>query len=204
MKGLRDREQHFRFPFPELMVEASDPSSILPHTLNYLTAMSYAVDMPPEQRELYVDVGCGSGYGTEMIAPFFRKSLGIDRDETAITYAKRLHSRAGTEFIKNEKLGPRNLFGAVDYCTMIEVLEHVPTGLAEVLLSEISGWLTPNGMLYLTTPIATTNDGTNPDNPWHLHEYQPAELKALLGKFFGKVGVTVGQHMSAICSEPKT
>lgn len=203
--ALRDREQFFMFDCEELDVKASSSDFIPAQFFKYMAAMSYVLDLPETSRDLHIDIGCGTGFGTELLGRFFDKSVGIDRDKEAIEYARLMHSRSGTEFLLNSELKTEQWKSKADFVSLIEVLEHVPQHLVPVLLSEISWWLKPEGVFFMTTPVAKTKDGLNPDNPWHLHEYQPGELKELLGKYFRSVELQnhAALNMAVLCKEPK-
>ena len=117
---------------------------------------------------------------TELIGAMFRKSYGQDTDTKALTYANVLHKRAGTIY----QTAPKKPADPVDFVTLIEVIEHMTVGEGDETLKRIAEWMHPEGEGFITTPVAKTKDGTNPGNPWHIHEYQPAELMELVRRHF--------------------
>lgn len=197
------REQFFFFPCKELGVEATDSAYIPSHVLRYLMAMSYATDMDQAKRKAYLDFGCGSGFGTEFVGRFFEQSYGVDRTPLCVDYARKIHSRSGSVYLLDRShLHPDLKF---NYITCIEMIEHVPVEEAKKVLKYLASVLTEDGLLFLTTPVATTNDGSNEANPYHVHEYHPGELKMVMQEFFGKVEVKLGPHSGffVLASEPK-
>jgi SAM-dependent methyltransferase len=75
-----------------------------------------------------------------------------------------------------------------------QVIEHLedPT----VYLEAMARLLTPTGTALITTPNLVTSDGVN---PFHVHEYEAAELERCLRRYFGDVqmrGVGVGPRVA--------
>ncbi|MDP9001783.1 MAG: class I SAM-dependent methyltransferase, partial [Myxococcota bacterium] len=86
--------------------------------------------------------------------------------------------------------------GRFDVVTSFETLEHLPK--RKEFLREVSRVLASDGVLFISTPNALYTlpiDG-KPRNPYHLYEYEPAELVAELKEDFGEVDL-VGQKLSA-------
>jgi ubiquinone/menaquinone biosynthesis C-methylase UbiE len=70
-----------------------------------------------------------------------------------------------------------------DVIVSFETIEHVPDD--NTFLSEIKRVLKPGGTLFLSTPNASRSDTEGgPTNPFHFREYQPAELKDVLARYF--------------------
>lgn len=181
-----NREQFFMYECGQLRIPQSDPRFIPFHLHNYLVALTYAMDLP--ERDSYLDYGCGSGYGTEIVGALFRDSTGIDTDNTAIEYARIMHARSATVYWAGE-LEPERMPEGLGFVTMIEVIEHMPVEKARKELRRIANYMYPQGAIFITTPSAKTLDGSNPNNPHHIHEYQPGELKEILSEVFEKVDV---------------
>src|SRR6185436_10066275 len=78
---------------------------------------------------------------------------------------------------------------SVDWVVSIEVLEHLDD--ARGWLAEVHRVLAPGGVVVLTTPQRAP-DGVVRD-PYHVHEFEPAELGALLAETFDSV-VVEGQY----------
>jgi len=200
-------ENLFLFDCQELGVkktETEDPSKKFRHLYRYMTALTYATDLPAENRQIALDYGCGSGYGTEMLSLYFKKTVGVDSNLGAIAYAKKMHSRGESIYCTGAEWA---LHGPFDFITCIEVIEHMPIETAKHIIKVLHMALEPSGVLYITTPIATTNDGVNPQNPWHVHEWQPSELGDFLSELFHDVQIQeiigAGPAMAAACKNPK-
>jgi SAM-dependent methyltransferase len=160
----------------------------------------------PVQREAYfmalntyvrdgdavLDVGCGLGYGINLLAIKAAEVQGVDVDVRAIDYCReRLVGRnprlSGLAAYDGTRLPFED--GRFDVITTIDVLEHVPE--PEPFLRELLRVArravvvsTPNRRPEFTKP-----DGT-PRNPWHLREWSRPELAEVLAP----LGVTVEWH----------
>jgi 2-polyprenyl-3-methyl-5-hydroxy-6-metoxy-1,4-benzoquinol methylase len=126
-----------------------------------------------------IDVGCGSGYGTAMLAETSARVFGIDR-----VLPDRSHRPSGARFVVGDlrKLPlERERF---DLVVSFQVIEHLvdPTFYVDALAELCS----PNGLVLITTPNLLTSDRVN---PYHVHEYVADELGETLGKRFAQVEV---------------
>ena len=123
-----------------------------------------------------IDVPCGMGWGTSLIdGP--RSIVGIDISAEAIDEARKRYGQ-GVEFRVGsmEKLDFDD--GSLDTVVCLEGIEHVPQEIALAFLDEVSRVLRPAGQLLLSSPHCKT--GEHSGNPYHVHEYAPAEIRGLL------------------------
>jgi 2-polyprenyl-3-methyl-5-hydroxy-6-metoxy-1,4-benzoquinol methylase len=146
---------------------------IAEHVARYSFAKHYV------DGKIVADLGCGTGYGSNLIAfSGAKKVYGIDIDKKAIEYAQKNHSHENISYIQasaeKTKLPDKSIDVAISFET-IEHLEH-----PEKLLLEIKRILKPGGICILSTPNAQYSYG---DNPYHLKEFTPSELKKELQIF---------------------
>lgn len=135
-----------------------------------------------EDREI-LDLGCGHGEGSSLLAQRARQVRAVDHSARAIEVARGLFQRGNLSF-EVMKVPPIAIPSAQQYDVVVafQVLEHLPEPL--FFLQEVRRVLKAEGTLFLSTP----NKGeTLTPNPYHLREYGPEELKALLGQFFSEV-----------------
>lgn len=163
-------------------IERLDPKkkNLLTKKLIAEHVVRYEFTRPYIRGKTVVDLGCGSGYGSNLIKSSGARTVyGIDIDKDAITYAEKNYALEGIHFIQNpaEKTGlPDN---SVDVVITFETIEHVDN--AETLITEIRRILKRNGICILSTP---NKEYSYNDNPYHVKEFTPSELKKLLGNFF--------------------
>ena len=146
----------------------------------------------------WLDLGCGSGYGTDMLATHCDFALGCDADAKAIHYATK-HHRTGpppwspwfwcwNHIGIHGALHRANAFPDVVVC--IETLEHLEQMDQGLLVCNVADLLSRSphpdtAAFILAAPLGAS--GPNPLNPWHLHEPTELELEGLLGRWFEEV-----------------
>lgn len=128
---------------------------------------------------LVLDVAAGEGYGAEVLGTAGARVVGVDLDADAVTRAARAHPRARFAVMD----GARLALGAsvFDLVVSQDTLEHVAADAGFV--REMARVLKPGGRLVVFTPHAPVHT-LRPANPFHLREYSPQSLLALLGGHF--------------------
>lgn len=175
ISDLRKREQTFLYECPELGIERDKTGALHGLLYRYFMASTFAADV--RNHDSMLDYGCGSGAGAELLAVNFDEAWGVDKDQTANAYAKKMHSRSGVKYVTSiEDVHPSKPMGFV---SIIECVEHMKPEEAKALLLKIRPMMASEGILFMTTPLALNKSGFS-DNPWHVHEYQPIELKDLV------------------------
>ena len=128
-----------------------------------------------------LEIGTGSGYGIEEIAPKAKEFWTLDKHYVSIDYNKYNNTR----FIKNKVPPLTNMPDKYfDFVICFQVIEHVED--SKFLLHEIHKVLKENGKLLISTPnkkMSLTR------NPWHITEYNGNEFFRLLSQFFSEVGM---------------
>lgn len=142
-----------------------------------------------------LDVACGTGYGTAIVSGKGKEVYGIDLNTEAISFARTSYQNDNTSFFVGDVYDipfKDMYFDAIIAFEMIEHLEHL-----NVFLKEAQRVLKKNGTLIVSTPnrLITSPDG-NLMSPYHTQEYDPDQLKRLLGKHFKDVTV-LGQQSSS-------
>jgi SAM-dependent methyltransferase len=129
-----------------------------------------------------LDAGCGTGYGSELLASQgAAEVVGVDVDADAIDAASRSDSRRATFAAADLRDLPADL-GEFDAVVCFEVLEHI--GEPEVALDRLAAVLRPGGILVVSSP---NRDVYPPGNPFHEHEFTPEELGEALSARFAHV-----------------
>ena len=134
-----------------------------------------------------LDLACGEGYGSYLLARSAESVVGIDIDENAIKHARNKYIKQNLEFkigsATEVPIASEHLF---DVAVCFEALEHIEDHLK--LLSEVKRLLTPDGVFVVSTPNKTVyTDEPQFNNPFHVHELYFDELRELFETHFKKV-----------------
>jgi SAM-dependent methyltransferase len=129
-----------------------------------------------------VDMACGEGYGTEVLARRAREVTGVDANPEAFEHARRKYTRPGVRFVRNMiELHSE----PCDAIVFLQTIEHVPD--PEGVLHHFKQMA---GTVYVSTPNLLTlapPGAEKSGNPWHLREYRVAEFRALCEGVFDHV-----------------
>lgn len=134
-----------------------------------------------------LDLGCGEGDLTAVLAQAGARALGVDVAEAALARARRRHPSLSFERVPID--GPLPLAdGTFDVVWASEVIEHVAD--TARWLSEVRRVLVPTGRLLLTTPnhgrlrvaLGGIERYSEPLGD-HLHLYSARSLRELLAEF---------------------
>jgi SAM-dependent methyltransferase len=130
-----------------------------------------------------LDIACGTGRGGRLIAEQGAASsvCGIDLEDAAIRYAKlrNCHPRVIFEVGNGLELTLKDEF---DVVICFETIEHLHS--PEVLLANLARGLKREGMLIISTPVASKPVDLKPANPHHLQEWNCPTFIALLRQNF--------------------
>jgi len=131
-----------------------------------------------------VDLACGEGYGSDVLARSASEVVGIDANPEAHEHARLRYVRPNLRF---ERDVVENASGPVDAVVFLQTIEHVEA--VEGLLEAIAA---AAPLAYISTPNRLTlapEGAEKSDNPWHLREYTIEEYRSLLEPAFGEVDV---------------
>jgi SAM-dependent methyltransferase len=153
---------------------------------------AYRFAMPLAAGRSMLEVGCGEGYGTAMLASVARQVIGVDYDAPAVAHASRSYPDA--RFVRANLAALPVRSAAVEVVATLQVIEHVwnhPEFVRECLRV-----LQPGGLLLVTTPNRLTfSPGRDtPVNPFHTHEFTAPELTSLLARCGFEVAAVHGLH----------
>ncbi len=134
-----------------------------------------------------IDLACGEGYGSDVLARSASHVLGVDANLETFEHARARYVRDNLRFERGlvETHGEPGAFDAVVF---LQTIEHVldPTD----VLRHVRSLLVPGGTAYVSTPNVLTlapAGAERSDNPWHLREYRHEEFRALCESVFGPV-----------------
>jgi 2-polyprenyl-3-methyl-5-hydroxy-6-metoxy-1,4-benzoquinol methylase len=182
-------DEHFQ-PTSGVDIEAylaSGDLTAIHHITRYRWAREVLQDLPSATSVL--DLGCGSGYGTFLLAQSQPRSnfLGIDYDPQAVAAAQKSYSLPNLAFRTGDPTDWRATIGGVvfEVVTCFDVLEHVQH--RELMLENLVHHLRPDGWVLLSTPCGHASNVLRPEWEHHRIEYSAASLYDLLRRYFAVV-----------------
>lgn len=162
---------------PELMEPMN--GMLLEHLSRYYFAQHYA-------RGRVLDIACGSGYGSKMIAKAKKKEIshlvGIDLSMDAINYASHHYYHPLLSFKQGDVMDPRLVekHGTFDTIISFETIEHIKDDRG--FMDQLEKLLNPGGILILSTPFGLGR-GIPSKQPFHHQQLTKEEFRELFTSY---------------------
>jgi 2-polyprenyl-3-methyl-5-hydroxy-6-metoxy-1,4-benzoquinol methylase len=140
-----------------------------------------------------LEIGCGTGYGTHLLAGVAQHVEAIDQSKQAIKYARHNYSRSNVQHqvMTAERLSfPSDSF---DMAISSEVFEHLQDH--EAHIKEVARVLTPEGLCFIATPDPARSEG---HNEFHTKEFPPEEMRDLMLRHFAAVEIIPAMHSGPV------
>ena len=146
------------------------------HVHRYAFARRYAAG------KRVLDVACGEGYGSALLATVAREVTGVDIDGPTVEHARGTYaSLRNLAFVEGSAAKLPMPDASVDLVVSFETIEHLDTVDQPRMLAEFSRVLTGDGVLVLSAPNRPEySESRGYVNPYHRHEHDRAELERLL------------------------
>jgi SAM-dependent methyltransferase len=139
----------------------------------------YRSALPVVSGLIALDIACGSGYGTQVLATEAQHVYGVDVSADAVAYARAHFDAPNVEFLVGDAVSIPLPDDSVDVVVTFETIEHIEDHLGFV--KEMKRVLKPGGVALVSTP----NDLEFAEgNHFHLHEFEYNELMELLTSEF--------------------
>jgi ubiquinone/menaquinone biosynthesis C-methylase UbiE len=131
-----------------------------------------------------LDVACGAGYGSALLARTAARVTGADLSQAAIEHARlRYASLANLDFRRADCAALPFADASFDVVVSFETIEHIPA--QDAFLDEIRRVLRPDGVVVLSCPNKVEyTDKRGVINEFHVRELYRDELVALLAPRF--------------------
>lgn len=156
-----------------------EPNGILSlHKIRYEFAKKYSV------RKSVLDVACGAGYGSAILAEVAAYVIGADLEEKVVSYARSSYQRDNLSFRVEDAEALSFKDGSFDTVVSFETIEHLND--ISQYLREACRVLKPKGILIVSTPKARRTT-KRPNNPHHTVEFSEEDFRALLEQYFPAV-----------------
>ena len=141
-----------------------------------------------------LDIGCGRGYGFDVLAPRSSRLTGIDVSRAFVQDAAQHYGEISVITATGEAIPIAD--AAFDTVVAFEVIEHLHDDHA--FLRDLIRIARPDGTVLLSTPnrYIATGMAAQPLNRFHVREYTAHEFRTLLERYFRDVSL-VGTHEGA-------
>lgn len=161
------------------------------HRAAYACAIEVAKSGPGQR---ILDLGCGTGYGTALLAEARLDVFAIDRISPDVDAR-----HDDVRYVRADVAAIPVIADAFDMVVSFQVIEHLEDPAA--YLEAIAHMTRPGGVALISTPNVLQSDK---ENPFHVHEYEAGELTRLLTGHFDDVdmqGVTASPEPMAYYDE---
>jgi 2-polyprenyl-3-methyl-5-hydroxy-6-metoxy-1,4-benzoquinol methylase len=130
-----------------------------------------------------LDIACGEGYGSDLLAGFASNVIGVDISNEAIIHAKEKYKKANLEYKQGSCDAIPLVDSSIDVVVSFETIEHHDKH--EAMLSEIKRVLKPSGILIISSPEKHEHtDILGYNNPYHVKELYRHEFDNLISRYF--------------------
>jgi SAM-dependent methyltransferase len=151
------------------------------HLARYAFAEKFIVD------KAVLDVACGEGYGTAILAPKTSKTVGVDISTDVIRFANKKYSECKRASFKVGDIAHLPFSAdSFDVVVCFETIEHLDE--PQQAISELRRVLRQGGALLISTPNKSEySDRFEYNNPFHKREMNLQEFKGYLASDFDYV-----------------
>jgi SAM-dependent methyltransferase len=132
-----------------------------------------------------IDMACGEGYGSNVLAGEAAEVIGVDANPEAHEHARLRYRRANLRF---ERDLVETFSAPADVVVFLQTIEHLQN--PEVVLEHFSSLVGSAGIVFVSTPNVLTlapAGAPRSDNPWHVREYRCTEFEQLCRGTFASV-----------------
>lgn len=136
-----------------------------------------------------LEIGCGTGYGTDHLSQFSESMVAMDIWKEGISNCHARYKKKNLSFILADGLKLPFRDQSFDAAVSFQVIEHIDPKQCLNYLSEVERVLKRKGTFIVTTPNSKLRllPFQRPWNPQHKKEYDCRELEKLLTKVFPRV-----------------
>lgn len=170
----QDRQNNWTGERLETFVYTENTSE---HLHRYAMALEFATG------KKLLDIACGEGYGSALLAGVAAEVHGVDIDAATVHHAAEKYKAGNLRFVTGAADAipyPDHMFDAV---VSFETIEHHDRH--EAMMQEIKRVLKPGGILIISSPDKKYySDVPGYKNPFHIKELYKDEFEQLIGKYF--------------------
>ena len=149
----------------------------LEHVHRYVMAQHLAVG------KVALDIACGEGYGSAILAETATFVYGVDIAVDAIAHAQQRYQRSNLKFLNGTCARIPLADGSVDLVVSFETIEHHLEH--EAMFAEIKRVLSPGGLLIMSSPDKREySERPNHTNAYHVKDLYADEFQRLVAAYF--------------------
>jgi lipopolysaccharide biosynthesis protein/SAM-dependent methyltransferase len=142
-----------------------------------------------------LDIACGEGYGTDILAATAKSVVGVDISAVAVEHAKSCYSEPRITFKVGSATDIPIPDASVDMVVSFETIEHLEDH--DGMMKELRRVLRPDGLLLISSPNKLEySDKPGYLNQFHVRELYTDEFVALVSRYFSATQ-HFGQKLSA-------
>jgi 2-polyprenyl-3-methyl-5-hydroxy-6-metoxy-1,4-benzoquinol methylase len=136
-----------------------------------------------------IDMACGEGYGTNVLAGTATSAVGVDANPEAHEHARLRYTAPNVRFARDLV---ETFAEPADAVVFLQTIEHVrnPDEVLEHFKGLVAGSAAP--LVVVSTPNLLTlapEGAEKSENPWHIKEYRAQEFRDLCEAHFSAVEV---------------
>lgn len=140
-----------------------------------------------------LDIACGEGYGSHLMAGVAERVIGVDIDTDTVAHANRTYRRDNLIYRQGDCAAIPLPDACVDVVVSFETIEHHDKH--QEMMQEIKRVLRPGGLLVMSSPDKLYySDLPKLNNPYHVKELYRDEFERLLAQYFAHQSI-LGQRM---------
>jgi len=134
-----------------------------------------------------IDMACGEGYGSDVLARSAASVVGVDANPEAHEHARLRYTRPNLRFARELV---DTFSEPADAVVFLQTIEHLEDPGA--VLDHFRSLVGESGRVFVSTPNVLTlapKGAPRSDNPWHVHEYRREEFERLCREHFAHVAM---------------
>jgi len=153
----------------------------------------YALAKDCAAGKIVLDIACGEGYGSAVLAGTADRVYGVDIAPDAIAHARAIYQRPNLEYLVGECANIPLPDCAVDLVVSFETIEHHTEH--EAMFAEIKRVLRPGGVMVMSSPDKLEyTERSGHANAYHVKELYAEEFQRLVERYFNRVAM-LGQRV---------
>jgi SAM-dependent methyltransferase len=137
-----------------------------------------------------IDMACGEGYGSAVLARTAAGVVGVDANPEAHEHARLKYENPAHPNLRYTRDLVETFAEDADAVVFLQTIEHLER--PGDALAHFRSLVGPSGAVYVSTPNVLTlapKGAPRSGNPWHVHEYRAREFEQLCSGHFGRVEI---------------